>query len=206
VKGGAGQYFTPRALIQAIVEVMRPQPGQLIHDPACGTGGFLLAVHDYISRTSTLDKDQKRFLKEHALSGTEIVDGAARLCAMNLFLHGIGGEESVTVADALVSKGSREYEMVLTNPPFGKKSSVTIIGEDGEDQREALTIAREDFWATTSNKQLNFVQHVRSQLRIDGRAAVVVPDNVLFEGGAGETIRRRLLHDCEVHTLLRLKG
>ena len=204
VKGGAGQYFTPRALIQAIVEVMRPQPGQLIHDPACGTGGFLLAVHDYISRTSTLDKDQKRFLKEQMLSGTEIVDGAARLCAMNLFLHGIGGEESVTVADSLISKGSREYEMVLTNPPFGKKSSVTIIGEDGEDQREALTIAREDFWATTSNKQLNFVQHVRSQLKIDGRAAVVVPDNVLFEGGAGETIRRRLLHDCDVHTLLRL--
>jgi type I restriction enzyme M protein len=94
--------------------------------------------------------------------------------------------------------------MVLTNPPFGKKSSVTIIGEDGEDQREALTIAREDFWATTSNKQLNFVQHVRSQLKIDGRAAIVVPDNVLFEGGAGETIRRRLLHDCDVHTLLRL--
>ncbi len=117
---------------------------------------------------------------------------------MNLFLHGIGGENSVKVADSLISKGSREYEMVLTSPPFGKKSSVTIIGEDGEDQREALTIAREDFWATTSNKQLNFVQHVRSTLRIDGRAAVVVPDNVLFEGGAGETIRRRLLHDCDV--------
>jgi type I restriction enzyme M protein len=204
VKGGAGQYFTPRALIQAIVEVMRPQPNQLIHDPACGTGGFLLAVHDYISRTSTLDKDQKRFLKEHALSGTEIVDGAARLCAMNLFLHGIGGEESVKVADSLISKGSREFDMVLTNPPFGKKSSVTFIGEDGDDQREALTISREDFWATTSNKQLNFVQHVRSQLKIDGGAAVVVPDNVLFEGGAGETIRRRLLRDCDVHTLLRL--
>ncbi len=204
VKGGAGQYFTPRPLIQAIVEVMRPEPKQLINDPACGTGGFLLPVHDYISKTYQLDKDDKRFLKEQALSGTEIVDGAARLCAMNLFLHGIGGEDSVKVADSLISKGSREYEMVLTNPPFGKKSSVTIIGEDGEDQREALTIAREDFWATTSNKQLNFVQHVRSTLRIDGRAAVVVPDNVLFEGGAGETIRRRLLHDCDVHTPLRL--
>jgi type I restriction enzyme M protein len=204
VKGGAGQYFTPRPLIQAIVEVMRPEPKQLINDPACGTGGFLLAVHDYISKHYQLDKDEKRFLKEQALSGTEIVDGAARLCAMNLFLHGIGGEDSVKVADSLISKGSREYDMVLTNPPFGKKSSVTIIGEDGEDQREALTIAREDFWATTSNKQLNFVQHVRSTLRIDGRAAVVVPDNVLFEGGAGEIIRRRLLHDCDVHTLLRL--
>ena len=204
VKGGAGQYFTPRALIQAIVEVMRPEPGQLIHDPACGTGGFLLAVHDYISHHYTLDKDDKRFLKEKALSGVEIVDGAARLCAMNLFLHGIGGEEPVAVRDALSSKGSVEFEMVLTNPPFGKKSSITVIGEDGDEQREALTIARDDFWATTSNKQLNFVQHVRSILKIDGRAAVVVPDNVLFEGGAGELIRRRLLHDCDVHSLLRL--
>jgi type I restriction enzyme M protein len=204
VKGGAGQYFTPRALIQAIVDVMRPEPDKYIHDPACGTGGFLLAVHDYINKHNTLDKDEKRFLKEKALSGTEIVDGAARLCAMNLFLHGVGGEDSITVGDALISRGSRDCDMVLTNPPFGKKSSVTVIGEDGEEQREVLTIVRDDFWATTSNKQLNFLQHVRSILRIDGRAAIVVPDNVLFEGGAGETIRRRLLHDCDVHTLLRL--
>ena len=154
---------------------MRPEPGQLIHDPACGTGGFLLAVHDYISNPAhyTLDRDDRRFLKEKALSGTEIVDATARLCAMNLFLHGVGGEESVSVKDALISKGSREYDMVLTNPPFGKKSSITVIGEDGEEQREALTIVRDDFWATTSNKQLNFVQHVRSQLKIDGRAAMV---------------------------------
>jgi type I restriction enzyme M protein len=204
VKGGAGQYFTPRALIQAIVDVMRPEPGQLVNDPACGTGGFLLAVHDYISNHFTLDKDEKRFLKEQALTGTEIVDGTARLCAMNLFLHGIGGEEPVSVRDALSSKGSVEFDMVLTNPPFGKKSSITVIGEDGDEQRETLIIVRDDFWATTSNKQLNFVQHVRSVLRINGRAAVVVPDNVLFEGGAGELIRRRLLHDCDVHTLLRL--
>ena len=206
VKGGAGQYFTPRALIQAIVDVMRPKPGKLVHDPACGTGGFLLAVHDYISKADEykLDKDDKRFLKEQALSGVEIVDGTARLCAMNLFLHGIGGEEPVTVRDALSSKGAIEFDMVLTNPPFGKKSSITVIGEDGDEQRETLTIVRDDFWATTSNKQLNFVQHVRSILKIDGHAAVVVPDNVLFEGGAGELIRRRLLHDCDVHTLLRL--
>ncbi len=206
VKGGAGQYFTPRALIQAIVDVMRPEPGQSIHDPACGTGGFLLAVHDYVSNPGhyKLDRDDLRFLKEKALSGTEIVDSAARLCAMNLFLHGVGGEDSVTVADALIGKGRRDFDMVLTNPPFGKKSSITVIGEDGEEQRETLTIVRDDFWATTSNKQLNFVQHVRSLLRIDGCAAMVVPDNVLFEGGAGETIRRRLLHDCDVHTLLRL--
>jgi N-6 DNA Methylase/HsdM N-terminal domain len=172
VKGGAGQYFTPQALIQAIVDVMRPGPSQFIHDPACGTGGFLLAVHDYVSNPQhySLDKDQKRFLKERALSGTEIVDGAARLCAMNLFLHGVGGENSISVSNALISKGSREYEMVLTNLPFGKKSSVTFIGEDGEEQRDALTVARDDFWATTSNKQLNFLQHVRSILKIDGQA------------------------------------
>jgi type I restriction enzyme M protein len=204
VKGGAGQYFTPRALIQAIVDVMRPESGHLIHDPACGTGGFLLAVHDSITKHRTLDKDEKRFLKEKALSGVEIVDAAARLCAMNLFLHGTGGEDSITVGDALISRGSREYDMVLTNPPFGKKSSITVIGEDGDEQRETLTIVREDFWATTSNKQLNFLQHVRSILKMNGCAAIVVPDNVLFEGGAGETIRRRLLHDCDVHTLLRL--
>jgi type I restriction enzyme M protein len=161
-------------------------------------------VHDHISKNYQLDKDDKRFLKEQALTGTEIVDGTARLCVMNLFLHGIGGEEPVTVRDALSSKGAVEFDMVLTNPPFGKKSSITVISEDGEEQREALTIVREDFWATTSNKQLNFVQHVHSILKMDGRAAVVVPDNVLFEGGAGETIRRRLLHDCDVHTLLRL--
>jgi type I restriction enzyme M protein len=185
VKGGADQYFTPRALIQAIVEVMRPESGQLIHDPACGTGGFLLAVHDYITHNYQLDRDDLRFLKDKALSGTEIVDAAARLCAMNLFLHGTGGEDSITVNDALISRGSREYDMVLTNPPFGKKSSITVIGEDGDEQRETLTIVRDDFWATTSNKQLNFLQHVRSLLKIDGRAAIVVPDKRPFRGGSG---------------------
>ncbi len=203
VKGGAGQYFTPRPLIQAIVEAMRPEPGRAIHDPACGTGGFLLAAHDHIIQHSNLDKEQKRFQKERALSGTEIVDAAARLCAMNLFLHGVGGEDSISVGDALAARGG-EYDMVLTNPPFGRKSSVTLTGEDGAEEREPLTIVRDDFWATTSNKQLNFLQHARSILKIGGRAAIVVPDNVLFEGGAGETIRRRLLHECDVHTLLRL--
>src|SRR5205807_780486 len=95
-------------------------------------------------------------------------------------------------------------DMVLTNPPFGRKSSVTVVGADGEARREDLTVVRDDFWATTSNKQLNFVQHVKTLLKIEGKAAVVVPDNVLFEGGAGETVRRKLLHECDVHTLLRL--
>jgi type I restriction enzyme M protein len=207
VKGGAGQYFTPRPLISAIVDVMRPAPRQTVHDPACGTGGFLLATYSYVSESGnySLDKDQKKHIKFEALSGTEIVDATARLAAMNLYLHGIGGDEClITVADSLNQKPSTAYEMVLTNPPFGKKSSITVINEEGEEAKESLIVVREDFWASTSNKQLNFLQHVKSCLKIHGRAAIVVPDNVLFEGGAGETIRRKVLHECDVHTLLRL--
>jgi type I restriction enzyme M protein len=205
VKTGAGQYFTPRALIRAMVDVMRPEPGKSIHDPACGTGGFLLAAHEYISKHYQLDQKQKRQLKHELLSGVEIVDAAARLCTMNLYLHGINGDESpITVVDSLAAPPSANYDMVLTNPPFGKKSSITIINEEGEHSRETLTYYRDDFWATTSNKQLNFLQHVKSLLKINGRTAIVVPDNVLFEGGAGETVRRKLLHECDVHTLLRL--
>lgn len=206
VKTGAGQYFTPRALIRAIVDVMRPAPGQSIHDPACGTGGFLLVAHEYVGHNYELDKDQKRHLRYKALSGVEIVDNTARLCAMNLYLHGIGGGEvvPVTVGDSLNAPPSKNYDLVITNPPFGKKSSVTIINEEGEQSKASLVVERPDFWATTSNKQLNFVQHVKSLLKIHGRAAIVVPDNVLFEGGAGETVRRKLLHECDVHTLLRL--
>jgi type I restriction enzyme M protein len=204
VKGGAGQYFTPRPLIRAIVEVMRPMPKQTIMDPACGTGGFLLAAHEYIGRQN-LDRDEKKHLRYEALHGVEIVDNTARLCAMNLYLHGIGGDECpVEVADGLGAKPSETYDLVLTNPPFGKKSSMTVVNAEGEEDKESLIIVREDFWATTSNKQLNFLQHVKSLLKIQGRAAIVVPDNVLFEGGAGETIRRKLLHECDVHTLLRL--
>lgn len=209
VKTGAGQYFTPRTLIRAMVDCAQPQPGERIADPACGTGGFLLAAHDYLSEHYDLDRDQKRALREETFTGVEIVDNTARLCAMNLFLHGIGGTTPdatppIEVRDALIAEPSEKVDLVLANPPFGRKSSVTIAGEDGRENREAQTIARQDFWATTANKQLNFVQHIRSMLKIGGRAAMVVPDNVLFEGGAGETIRRRLLEDCNVHTLLRL--
>lgn len=206
VKGGAGQYFTPRPLICAIVDVMQPAPGQTIHDPACGTGGFLVIAHDYISHNYTLDRDQKKYLKFKALSGNELVDSVARLCVMNLYLHGIGGEVCPIQGgvDSLAQKPSSAYDMVLTNPPFGKKSSITVINEEGEENKEEISYVRDDFWATTSNKQLNFLQHVKSCLKIQGRAAIVVPDNVLFEGGAGETIRRELLKQCDVHTLLRL--
>jgi type I restriction enzyme M protein len=205
VKGGAGQYFTPRPLIKAIVDVMRPTTGMTIYDPACGTGGFLLIAHDYIASHYSLDKDQKKFLQQNTVKGKDIVDSVARLCAMTLYLHGIGGEKSpIEVGDALVSEPSQHYDMVLTNPPFGKKSSITVTNGDGVQGKESIIYERPDFWATTSNKQLNFLQHVRSLLKINGKAAIVVPDNVLFEGGAGETVRRRMLQECNVHTLLRL--
>lgn len=206
VKGGAGQYFTPRPLIQAIVEVMRPEPGKTVCDPACGTGGFLMAAYSYVSdKKNKLDRSQLQFLQHKALRGVELVDGVARLCVMNLVLHGINGEESpIAVKDALLGVPNEFFDVVLTNPPFGKKSSVTVVNSAGEQEKENLTIHREDFWATTSNKQLNFLQHVVRLLKIEGRAAIVVPDNVLFEGGAGETIRRKLLHEADVHTLLRL--
>lgn len=208
LKSGAGQYFTPRPLIRAIVEVMQPQPGTSICDPACGTGGFLLAANAYIvDNNPYLDPDQKHDLRFEALQGWEIVDNTARLCAMNMLLHGISGadaESPIHVDDALKADPGVKFDTVLTNPPFGRKSSVTVVGADGGTRREDLTVVREDFWATTSNKQLNFVQHVRTLLKIEGKAAVVVPDNVLFEGGAGETVRRKLLHECDVHTLLRL--
>jgi type I restriction enzyme M protein len=205
VKSGAGQYFTPRPLIQAMVEVVQPSPDMRILDPACGTGGFLLAAHEYILNHHQLDPDQKKHLRHDALKGYDIVDGVVRLCAMNLFLHDIGGSNSpVETQDSLRSLGSDRYDMVLTNPPFGKKSSYTVLGADGKAEKESQTYVREDFVASTSNKQLNFLQHIKSVLKIGGRAAVVLPDNVLFEGGAGETVRRKLLHECDVHTLLRL--
>ena len=206
VKGGAGQYFTPRALIQAMVEVMQPKPTDVVADPACGTGGFLLAAHDYMAPQVSSKADAK-FLRNEAFKGNDIVDSVVRLCAMNLYLHGIGGVDCPIVnQDALAkSVGEDKVDMVLANPPFGKKSSITVVNEkSGKAEAEKLTYEREDFWATTSNKQLNFVQHIANMLKINGKAAVVLPDNVLFEGGAGETIRKTLLERTNVHTLLRL--
>ncbi len=206
-KSGAGQYFTPRALIAAMVDCMAPQPDERIADPSCGTGGFLFTAHNYIvAHNKNLTRDQLKHLKEKAFIGYELVHATARVCAMNLLLHGIGSEKSVpvVVGDALGSDPGERFEVVLANPPFGKKSSTVIVGEDGRTSTEKDSIERDDFWATTSNKQLNFVQHIKTLLATHGRAAVVLPDNVLFEGGAGETIRRKLLHECDVHTLLRL--
>ncbi|MCK9368052.1 MAG: type I restriction-modification system subunit M [Metallibacterium scheffleri] len=207
LKSGAGQYFTPRALIQAMVDCIAPKPDEYVCDPACGTGGFLFTAYNYvIAHHPNLTRAQKQHLREGAFTGVELVQATARVCAMNLLLHGIGSETSVPVqvTDALASDPGARYDVVLANPPFGKKSSTMIVGEDGRTTSEKEIIERDDFWATTSNKQLNFVQHIKTLLDIHGRAAVVVPDNVLFEGGAGETIRRKLLHECELHTLLRL--
>ena len=205
VRGGAGQYFTPRPVIRAIVEVMRPEQMAQISDPACGTGGFLLAAFEYLDRR-TKNAKEAAFLRTQALHGIDLVPNVARLCAMNLFLHDIGTDHKhpvIKICDSLELK-TQPVDMVLTNPPFGKKSSFTIIGADGKNHSDKISYEREDFWATTSNKQLNFVQHVYSMLKETGRAAIVVPDNVLFEGGAGEKIRRALLQQCNVHTLLRL--
>ena len=214
-KSGAGQYFTPRALIQAMVECVRPEPMKSIADPACGTGGFFLGAYNWLSHTNSdsgsgrvgLDKKQKEFLRHQTFHGNEIVPNTRRMCLMNLFLHNIGeldGEPSVERADALIGDPGKRFDYVLANPPFGKKSSMTITNEEGEEDKDALTYERQDFWETTSNKQLNFLQHIVTILKDTGQAAVVLPDNVLFEGGAGEKIRKKLLENCDVHTLLRL--
>ena len=190
-----------------MVECARPQPNKSIADPACGTGGFFLAAYDFLVETHQLDKPQKAFLKHETFFGNEIVAGTRRLCLMNMFLHNIGeidGDSMVSPNDALVADDGKRFDYVLANPPFGKKSAMSFTNDDGEQARDDLTYNRQDFWATTSNKQLNFVMHIRNMLKTTGMAAVVVPDNVLFEGGAGETVRKKLLETTELHTILRL--
>ncbi len=208
-KSGAGQYFTPRALIRAMVECVRPEPMKVIGDPACGTGGFFLAAYDFIANPSnySLDREQKEFLKHKTFFGNEIVPSTRRMALMNLFLHNIGDFESenfISPTDALISDTGQRADYVLANPPFGKKSSMTFTNDEGEQDTDDLTYNRQDFWVTTSNKQLNFVQHIRTLLKSDGHAAVVLPDNVLFEGGAGETVRTKLMETTTLHTILRL--
>ena len=208
VASGAGQYFTPRALIKAMVDVIQPTVKDTVVDPACGTGGFLLAAYEYASQgAENFTPAEKDHLRDNFVFGTELVDGTARLAAMNMLLHGMGtpnGESLIEVKDALTAAPQRRWSVVLANPPFGTKSSTTMVGADGKISKDNLEIVRDDFWVTTSNKQLNFVQHIKTIMEINGRAAVVLPDNVLFEGGAGENLRRRLLKEFDVHTLLRL--
>lgn len=206
-KSGAGQYFTPRALIKTIVACIQPKPMKSISDPACGTGGFFLASYDWIVANNNLDREEKEFLKNKTFHGNEIVASTRRMCLMNMYLHNIGeidGESFLSPNDALISDNGNRYDYVLANPPFGKKSSMTITNDEGEAEKEDLSYNRQDFWETTSNKQLNFLQHIKTQLKITGEAAVVLPDNVLFEGGAGEEVRKQLMKTTELHTILRL--
>jgi type I restriction enzyme M protein len=204
VKSGAGQYFTPRPLIDAIVDVMDPEPTETVHDPAVGTGGFLLSAYEHMRRKpAAQDRKVANQLKNDALSGKDIVAEVVRLCAMNLYLHNIGGSVSpVRQADALLNDDGRRFDLVLTNPPFGKRQSFRIVNSEGAIETERQDYVRDDFTVTTGNKQLNFLQHIMTIAKHS--AAVVLPDNVLFEGGAGEALRRKLLKDFDFHTLLRL--
>ena len=209
IKSGAGQYFTPRPLIRAMVECLRPEPKKTIADPCCGSGGFFLAAQEFLTNPDnyTLDREQKEFLKNETFYGNELVKTTFKMALMNLYLHNIGdiyGNVPVTQGDSLLTDPGYRVDYVLTNPPFGKKSSITMTNEEGEEEEEDLVYNRQDFWTTSSNNQLNFVQHINTIMKATGKAAVVVPDNVLFEGGAGETVRQKLLQTADLHTILRL--
>lgn len=191
-KSGAGQYFTPRSLIQTMVDVTRPRLMETVCDPACGTGGFLLAAYDYMKKESQ-DKDKRDFLRDKALHGFDNTALVVTLASMNLYLHGIGTDRSPVICqDSLEKVPDTLVDVILANPPFGTRPSGSV------------SINRPDFYVETKNNQLNFLQHIMVMLKNGGRAAVVLPDNVLFEGGAGETIRKELLKNFNLHTILRL--
>ena len=196
-KSGAGQYFTPRVLIDVMTRLVKPQPGERCNDPACGTFGFMIAAAQYVRDMTDdyadLTEELANFEVEEAFSGCELVHDTHRLALMNAMLHGIDGP--IYLGDTLSDFGKRfkDYDVVLTNPPFGTKKG----GERA---------TRDDFTYTTSNKQLNFLQHIYRSLKANGkaRAAVVLPDNVLFADGDGQAIRRDLMEKCDLHTILRL--
>jgi type I restriction enzyme M protein len=204
---GAGQYFTPRPVIKAMVECINPQIGETVADPSCGTGGFFLGTLEYLNRNSPkLTSKEMLFLKFKTFHGWEIEKSTSRLCLMNLYLHGIGDLKQtpeIHVVDSLKEQNPPKVDLVLANPPFGKSSSDIPTNEIELAKKEGY-FYRKDFWTTTSNKQLAFLQHIFSMMKEDSRAAVVLPDNVLFEGGAGETIRKKLLEKTDLHTILRL--
>jgi len=207
---GAGQYFTPRPVIQAMVECIKPLPMETIADPSCGTGGFFLGALNYIRENNKLTEEKENFLKFETFHGWEIEKATARLCLMNLYLHGIGDLKKtpdIQVSDSLnpqkVGKEIPRVKIVLANPPFGRSSSDIPTTDKSQALKDGYFL-REDFWVTTGNKQLAFLQHIVSMLEENGRAAVVLPDSVLFEGGAGEIIRKKMLDEVNLHTILRL--
>ena len=206
-KSGAGQYFTPRVLIDVMTELIKPQLGDKCFDPACGTFGFMIAANRYVNAHNdmyALSDRQADFQQNKAFNGVELVHETHRLALMNAYLHNMNA--NITLGDSLAqsAKGLKDFDVILTNPPFGKKSTLTFTNEEGEQEEEDLVYNRQDFWTTSSNKQLNFVQHINTILKATGKAAVVVPDNVLFEGGAGEIVRKKLLETTDLHTILRL--
>lgn len=191
-KSGAGQYFTPRALIQAMVEVVDPKITETVADPACGTGGFLLAAFDHM-KTQSQDLEKQNFLLNNALHGYDNTALVVTLASMNLYLHGIGTKRSPIICqDSLEKEPDNLVDVILANPPFGTRPAGSV------------ELNRNDFFVETTNNQLNFMQHIMVMLKNGGRAGVVLPDNVLFEGGAGETIRKELLTHFNLHTILRL--
>lgn len=194
-KSAAGQYFTPRPLIEAMVEVTKPIIGEVVCDPACGTGGFLLSAYSYMKKQANNDKKKLDFLDSHGIVGYDITPLVVTLGSMNLYLHGINDKcRPITERDTLEKEPDSFVDVVLANPPFGARPQGS----------SDVSTMRQDFYAKTSNNQLNFLQHIMIMLKQGGRASVVLPDNVLFEGGAGETIRKRLLEDFNLHTILRL--
>lgn len=201
---GAGQYFTPRSVIQAMVKCMQPQPGETISDPSCGTGGFFLGALDYLNK-SELTQSQKDKIKFETFQGWEIETSTARLCLMNLYLHGVGDLKQtpdIVVTDSLKQLPEKKVDIVLANPPFGISSSDVPTPDEKLAKKDGYFL-RPDFWITTSNKQLAFLQHIYTMLDENGRAAVVLPDNVLFDT-AGTEIRKELLQRTNLHTILRL--
>ncbi|MDN8601081.1 N-6 DNA methylase [Citrobacter sp. S2-9] len=199
-KSGAGQYFTPRALINSMVRCIKPQPGEVIQDPAAGTAGFLIAADQYIKANTDdlydLSDKERSFQKNKAFIGVELVPSTRRLALMNCLLHGMEGDEKGVVhqGNALGQAGQAlaKADIILANPPFG-------TAKGGE-----ASITRDDLTYSTSNKQLAFLQHIYRNLKPGGRAAVVLPDNVLFEAGVGADVRRDLMNKCNLHTILRL--
>lgn len=192
-KSGAGQYFTPRALIQAIVEVVDPKIDETVADPACGTGGFLLAAYDHMKGQSK-DVEKLKFLKNNALFGADNTALVVTLASMNLYLHDIGINKSpIAYQDSLIDTSDKMYKVILANPPFGTRPQGTV----------EVAANRPEF-VKTSDNQVNFLQHIMSIVRTDGRVGVVLPDNVLTDGNATAKVREKLLKDYNLHTILRL--